>query len=314
MSYSCYLCGVPLALSLRSPDRLLGGDAVHEVWRCPRCGLGQTWPALGSDALRAAYPPNYACHHQSSRPASGLRGRLAASLLSAQGYARPDSLSLPPFLARGVARARGWTWQPPPPPPGRLLDVGCGSGAYGASLIRLGWQVDGIEPDAAAATRARQAGLSVQICAASAASLPAAAYDAVVLWHTLEHLEDPVHVLRRLHTTLRPGGLLLVEVPNAVGWVARISGGWWLHLDLPRHRFHYTPTSLRLALAMAGFDLTRLEHIPNPHGLVGALANRWGDGWRWSQASLLFGWLIGLVASFVGQADVIRAAAAPAPD
>lgn len=317
---SCLLCGAVLRLALRSPDRLLGGCAVHEVWRCPACGLGQTWPILDPAELSAAYPHDYTCYWQTSRPASGLRGHLAASLLLSQDYPQTDALPLPRWLGRSLARARGWTWQPPPPPPGRLLDVGCGSGAYGASLLRLGWQVDGIEPDAAAAARARQAGLSVQVCTANSAVLAPTAYDAITVWHTLEHLDDPLAGLRRLQPALRPGGLMLVEVPNVAGLAARLGGAAWLHLDLPRHRFHFTPASLRLCLTLAGFDLLRLDGIPNPHGLAGAIncasggapAIRYGSRWRWSRASLLLGWLLGLAAGLAGQADVIRATATPA--
>lgn len=306
MTRSCYLCGNRLALALRATDRLAETGAEHEVWRCPACGLGQTWPPLDPAALAAAYPPDYACHHQSSRPASGWRGRVVRSLLAAQGYPQTDLLPWPRSLARGLARARGWVWLPPPPPPGRLLDVGCGSGAYGASLIRLGWQVDGIEANAGAAARARQAGLSLQAGAAETADLSATAYDAITLWHTLEHLNDPLAVLQRLRPVLRPGGRLLVEVPNADGWVARATGAAWLHLDLPRHRFHFTPASLRLILDLAGFHLLHLEHIPNPHGLAGGPDRR-------SRAVLLLGWMLGLSTAAVGRADVIRATAAPLP-
>lgn len=311
MTRSCSLCGGSLAPTLPSPDRRPGEGAEHEVWRCPTCGLGQTWPAIAPAALAAAYPSGYACYHQSSRPASGRRGRLVRSLLAAQGYSQPDALPLPRPLARALSRVRGWTWQPPPPPPGRLLDVGCGSGAYGASLIRLGWRVDGIEIDAGAATRASQAGLNVQTGAAETAALPAAAYDAITLWHTLEHLSEPLAALRRLRPALRPGGRLWVEVPNADGWAARATGAGWRHLDLPRHRFHFTPTSLRLILDLSGFDLLRLEHIPNPYGLAGAPACCQGQSRR--RAALLLGWVLGLGAAVVGRADVIRVSAVPRP-
>jgi SAM-dependent methyltransferase len=307
------LCQSHLALALRSTDRLLGGSIEHELWRCPTCGLGQTWPPLAPAALAPAYPPDYICYHQGSRPASGLRGRVVRSLLATQGYPQPDALPLPRPLARSLARARGWTWQPPPPPSGRPLDVGCGSGAYGASLIRLGWRVDGIEPDAIAAARARQAGLSVQAGAAETAELPAAAYDAITLWHTLEHLSEPLAVLRRLRPALRPSGRLLVEVPNAAGWVARATGAAWLHLDLPRHRFHFTPASLRLILDLAGFHLLQLEHIPSPHGLAGALACRRGQRRPQLGAGLFLGWMVGLGAAAAGRADVIRATAVSLP-
>lgn len=147
----------------------------------------------------------------------------------------------------------------------------------------------------------------MQICDALDAVLPAAVYDAVTLWHSLEHLDDPLAALRHLRPALRPGGILLVEVPNAAGWAARGSGAYWLHLDLPRHRFHFTPASLRLLLKKAGFEGATIEPIPNPHGLAGALAYRWGRRWRWSAASLALGWLIGLTAALARRADVMRA-------
>jgi 2-polyprenyl-3-methyl-5-hydroxy-6-metoxy-1,4-benzoquinol methylase len=306
----CPLCGRVTRLRLRSRDYHVGRPGEHEVWQCPGCGLGQTRPLLDEAARRAAYPTDYACFRQRHRPATGRRRRLGATALRGFGYDTAEARPLPGPLAGAAAVLRSWTWQPPPPPPGRLLDVGCGSGAYGASLLALGWQVDGIEPDPEAAARASEAGLRVQNCLLEQAILPAAGYDVITLWHVLEHLDDAVAGLRHLYPALRPGGLLLVETPNLAALMARLTGPYWFHLDLPRHRLHFTPASLRLALEQAGFRVQRLRHIPNPHGLAGALAYRLGrPAVRWWPPVQMVGWAAGVVAAGLGRGDVIRAVA-----
>lgn len=303
----CPICGrATTQLLVFAPDYRMGRPRRHAVWLCAHCDVGVTASAWDEQARAAAYAGDYEPYQAVSRPASGLRGRVAATIRAGFGYPQPDALPLPAFLAWMLARIRSWTWQPPPPPPGRLLDVGCGSGAYGASLIRLGWQVDGIEPNADAAARARQHGLNVQAVPIEAATLPAASYQVITLWHVLEHLDNPVQALQLLRPSLRDDGLLMVEVPNRAGWGAALTGEYWYHWDLPRHRLHFTPASLRLVLEKAGFRVERVQHIPNPHGLAGGLAYRFG--WR-NRLFLALGWLFGLTAALFRRGDVIRAMA-----
>ena len=307
----CPICGrATTELLVFAPDYRMGDARRHAVWRCPHCDVGVTASAWDERARAAAYAGDYLPYQTISRPATGMRGRLAASIRTGFDYPGPDALPLPSFLARALARVRSWTWTPPPPPPGRLLDVGCGGGAYGASLIRLGWRVDGVEPDARAADLARRQGLAVQTAGVEDAQLPQAAYDVITLWHSLEHFSNPVGALQKLRPSLRDAGLLLVEVPNRAGWGAKLTGEYWYHWDLPRHRVHFTPASLRLTLERAGFRVVRVQHIPNPHGLAGALRYRFG--WR-KRFILAAGWLFGLTAACFHRGDVIRAVATPIP-
>ena len=83
-------------------------------------------------------------------------------------------------------------------------------------------------------------------------NLPAASFDAVVLWHVLEHLTDPTKTLVEVERLLRPGGTLLVGVPNFGSFEARLCQDKWFHLDVPRHLAHFTPDSLVKALEQAG--------------------------------------------------------------
>ncbi|MFL5896123.1 MAG: class I SAM-dependent methyltransferase, partial [Thermoleophilaceae bacterium] len=103
--------------------------------------------------------------------------------------------------------------------------------------------------------------------------------DAAVLWHVLEHLDEPAAALSRVRSWLRPGGLLLVGVPNAASLQAEIAGDGWLHWDAPRHRVHFTADGLTRLLARSGFDLVRTHHLvveQNLHGMWMALLTRLG--------------------------------------
>jgi SAM-dependent methyltransferase len=100
-----------------------------------------------------------------------------------------------------------------------------------------------------------------------------------VLWHVLEHLDDPRAALARLHGWLDPGGLLLVAVPNPASLQARIAGAAWMHWDVPRHRVHLTPRGLTALLESTGFELVRVEHLVwehNPPAMWMALLSRLG--------------------------------------
>jgi hypothetical protein len=78
---------------------------------------------------------------------------------------------------------------------------------------------------------------------------------------------------------LRPGGLLLVGVPNAASLQAQIGGEGWLHWDAPRHRVHFTPSGLAALLERSGFEVVRTHHLvleQNLHGMWMSLLVRMG--------------------------------------
>jgi len=144
-----------------------------------------------------------------------------------------------------------------------VLDAGAGSGRLVEDLRRRGYDARGIEPSPRSAGPATAAGRPVARKAISEHS--DSGLGAVVLWHVLEHLGDPGESLRRACEWLRPGGLLLVGVPNVESLQARIAGEGWLHYDVPRHRLHLTPRGLCALLHAGGFETVRTEHMVWEH-------------------------------------------------
>ena len=167
-------------------------------------------------------------------------------------------------------------------PRGALLDVGAGRGRFVASARAAGWSAEGIEPSARGVSAARDV-YGVELARASLAEA-AGSYDAVSLWHVLEHLDDPDEAIARVRSLVAPSGALLIGVPNLASVQARIGGDRWFHLDLPRHRTHFTPAGLRALLARHGFVVERERHTlleHNPFGLWQSIVSRFTSTPSW---------------------------------
>jgi SAM-dependent methyltransferase len=191
----------------------------------------------------------------------------------------------PPRLADGAApvlhafdRARLRLLAPVSPPPGRLMDVGAGRGRFVAAARAAGYDAGGLEPSGGRVqAAAREHGVRLSRADISEADVASGSLDAVTLWHVLEHVEAPGAAAARIASWLRPGGALLVGVPNLASLQARLGGERWYHLDLPRHRTHFTPSGLLALLRRAGLEPVSVHHVlaeHNPFGMWQSLVNR----------------------------------------
>jgi SAM-dependent methyltransferase len=118
---------------------------------------------------------------------------------------------------------------------GRLLDVGCGNGAFLQFMKSLGWEVQGIEPDLRAARIALDGGLQVTTTTIEEANLPDGHFDAICLSHVMEHFRAPHLAVERMAKALKMGGAMVSISPNPQGWLRRYFGRNWYALDPPRH-------------------------------------------------------------------------------
>jgi SAM-dependent methyltransferase len=145
------------------------------------------------------------------------------------------------------------------------------------ALRRRGWRVLGIERNEAVAETARRA-LGIEIVATPIESLPAdAQFDLIIMFHVLEHIGDPLTLLRECAKRLAPGGRLITNVPNFSSWQSRFAGSKWLHLDVPRHLVHFTPQTLAATLDRAGLRLTEISYASlehDPYGWVESTVNQ----------------------------------------
>jgi SAM-dependent methyltransferase len=254
---ACPICSTTLpAASISSPDRGNATPGRFEVAICEQCGAGVTLPLVGPGELGAFYPSTYGPHTQPDRPLVALISKAIQRWLGLLAWRRP------PLQALRDRRAR------------RGLDVGAGRGDTAAMLAARGWRMTAIEPSPAAAARIRERGVDAREGVLGSVELEPQAYDFALFQHSLEHTIDPLADLRRARAALAPDGLVLIIVPNFGSWQRRIFRGFWYHLDLPRHRVHFTGPTLERALRDAGFDEVVLTRSSSAVGLSASLQYR----------------------------------------
>lgn len=152
---------------------------------------------------------------------------------------------------------------------GACLDIGCGDGDFLVAIQRLGWEVSGSELPGPAFRRA-SGRMPGRISSNSDFSrFPDASFDFISLWQVFEHLPNPKEMLNTIHRLLKPGGMLVVAVPNPSSWQARLGSREWLHLDPPRHLHLASPHRLSTLLKAAGFDTTRRCNPWIEFGIIG---------------------------------------------
>lgn len=139
---------------------------------------------------------------------------------------------------------------------GKLLDVGCGHGAFLYQLGKLGWEVSGVEPDEVAAQIARkQFGLNIFCGPLEEAQLPASTFEAIVFRHSLEHIPFPLKVMEECWRILKPGGKVHIFTPNVESLGHSLFKFKWRGLEPPRHLHIYSLNSIISLLKKVGFTI-----------------------------------------------------------
>lgn len=228
---------------------------THEsfsIFRCDRCELGHTHPEPQN--LDSYYDGRYyGGRHWITRRYCAWR-RMRVITLSSKGSK-----------------------------PGLLADIGCGDGSFLLEARGRGWRVMGTE------INARIPASGLEVWGSLDDLVPLGPFDCITLWHSLEHLRNPVGGLRKLRELLKPDGRLIVAVPNAWGAQARLFNRHWLHLDVPRHLHHFGPQSLERALTLAGFDLCEMWHHEVEYDVFGWMQSALNA--VFDEPNILFDWL-----------------------
>ena len=237
---SCKICGgtdLHLRYSL-AQDYLTGED--FQVWQCQNCRVAFTFPQ--PEELSRYYPQKY------------------------RRYTAPVLVALRTLYYLRVQR-----WSHLFAKPGVAFEVGVGDGLMLDTLRVLGWRVIGNERTTEMAQFARHQ-LGLPVFAGDVDALQASPYfDLIILFQVLEHLDDPVRTLTQLSTRLKSDGKLIIGVPNFDSWQSSFGKSRWFHLDVPRHLFHYSPTSLGNCLNQIGMEVEHISYLSLEHDPYGWL-------------------------------------------
>lgn len=237
---------------------LTGRDLLHDlpgeftVVKCRNCGLMRTNPRPTPDTIGFYYPDEYGPYKITHDDVQVTQKRsLIRRWFSAVANNNPKEIPL-----------RN---------PGRLLEIGCASGAFLHQMHQMGWEVEGIEYSEKAADAARSMGYPVYTGAVESSVDPMRPYDLIVGWMVLEHLHEPVAVLQRLRKRINDDGWMVISVPDAGALDLKIFKNNWYALHLPNHLFHYDTTTLRQMLGRSGWKIERIFWHNNPNNLLHSL-------------------------------------------
>jgi 2-polyprenyl-3-methyl-5-hydroxy-6-metoxy-1,4-benzoquinol methylase len=158
------------------------------------------------------------------------------------------------FIGKCVSVPFGWR-SLADRPRGRFLDVGCGAGLTVAFARHLGWDAMGLEIDPAAVREARRCGLNIVEGTYAQLTQYEGQFECIMCSHVLEHVHEPRDLLAKLKIAIKPGGVLLLTLPNALSPMRSHFGNNWRGLEAPRHIS--IPSELRLSklLTEAGFSI-----------------------------------------------------------
>ena len=267
----CLLCQGPGSVLYEGlNDRLYGVPITCGYAWCRDCGLVWLDPRPTPQALGACYPAYKPHQAKPTAPAARrfgpLRDALRGSILAAgknypAGKCPAILLSLGKVLnllpqARHMASFGYSELVHPFVPAGKLLEIGCGAGAYLGLMQRLGWDVRGVDFSPMAAETARKAhGVDGFVGRLQDAGHESSSFDAVSMNHAIEHIDDLPILLNECLRVLKPGGRLVLTTPNLKSLAHRIFGRDWLALDSPRHLWVFSSTTLGRIVERAGFSV-----------------------------------------------------------
>lgn len=146
----------------------------------------------------------------------------------------------------------------------RVLDIGCGSCLSLLELRQLGVEPYGVEADPNVAAIAERFGLNVHIGSIHNNPFPGQVFDLITLNQVIEHVPDPVALLRVVRDRLAPGGSIVLSFPNVSSWNRRLSGTRWINWHAPYHQHHFNRRSFALLARNQGYEVVSARSVtPN---------------------------------------------------
>lgn len=207
---------------------------VFDIFECPNCGLLFTEPRPAPDVIGKYYQSeDYYSHQQNKK---GFIPRI---------YERVKSINIKNKVKMAIDGL----------PQGSLLDIGCGVGDFLCQVKKENWNVVGIEPSDTAKDIAEQRLGFRPISPSEYNSFSDASFDVITLWHVLEHIDDLHFQTSEFERLLKPGGRLVIALPNYQSFDCQYYRDKWAAWDVPRHLNHFSQKSLQNMIVSQGFSI-----------------------------------------------------------
>lgn len=234
---SCPSCGSNTFVKDISCTDYTYSKDVFSIVECSTCKLHFTNPRPTEEAIGKYYDsPEYVSHTDTN---SGL-------LFTLYGFVKNYSLKQKRKLLEGFSIDKS------------VLDYGAGSGDFSAELATHGWSVTSYEPDSNARKRIVEKHSKIQL-ADTLKSVETDSKSVITLWHVLEHVHQLTETIHEFHRVLKADGTLIIAVPNHTSYDAEFYDSKWAAYDVPRHLYHFNPSTLEKLIFANGFRLKQIK-------------------------------------------------------
>ncbi len=243
---------------LAAKDHTVSGE-TFDIMECDSCSLRFTQDAPDVASIPSYYKAeDYISHTDTSK---GLINRVYKSI-------RKRTLVRKRKLVQDLTGVKN----------GNLLDLGSGTGSFVNEMKQSGWKVTGLEPDEDARKTALQLyGLNLS-GTNDFYQLSSDSFDAITLWHVLEHVHDLSGYVRHLKNILKTKGKLFIAVPNYTSLDAWIYKEYWAAYDVPRHLYHFSPASMRSLMEKHGLKIIDYKPMWYDSFYISLLSSKYKKG------------------------------------
>ena len=160
-----------------------------------------------------------------------------------------------------------------------ILDYGCGTGEFLAAAKNAGWIAAGLELDEDARNLARKNHQLNVSDPSEVSKFSSGQFGVITLWHVLEHVHLLNETLTDFHRCLASDGVLIIAVPNKDSFDAKYYKEHWAAYDVPRHLYHFTPTTIQKAISKNGFELKATIPLFFDPFYISLLSEKYKNGW-----------------------------------
>ncbi|MCU7550804.1 class I SAM-dependent methyltransferase [Chitinophagaceae bacterium LB-8] len=265
---SCPVCNsTSIHPLLTVKDESVSGEQFV-IWQCEQCSLRFTQDVPDETSIGPYYKsPDYISHTNINK---GLLNKLYQGVRNFTLNQKANLLIHTTGLKQGS-----------------MLDVGCGIGAFINVMKNKGWQVEGAEPDEDARRLAKELfQLSIKQPSALFDFRPSS-FDAISLWHVLEHVHDLHNYVEQLKTLLKENGQLFIAVPNYQSLDSEIYRLKWAAYDVPRHLYHFTPQAIQVLMKQHGMKVTAKKPMWFDSFYISLLSSKYRNGYtNWLGAAI----------------------------
>lgn len=274
----CPVCGANSFKDVFKAPYFRGDGEEFSIKECNSCNLWFTSPRPADDELGPYYETGEYISHNDKK--EGLVDRLYHMV---RNYSLKKKTALINRVNEGA---------------GTLLDYGAGTGHFAGTAQKAGWTVEGIEPSEEARKVAKSTN-GLQLKKPEEQVWRSGQYNVITLWHVLEHLPNLQTHIEQFANALKPGGAVIIAVPNHESADSKAYGNKWAALDVPLHLYHFKKKNIKELGSKFELELEEVINMPFDSFYVSLLSEKIKNG----KGNYVRAFLNGLSSNLKGKTD-----------